>query len=129
MANCMTRGAPAVVIWPNVARLLSAVAGCPHWNQLNALNASTRTSTSCASVDPDHPRQRQIEAARAHPADAVARAGAQRAGGRLRERRRVQEPHAAVGRVDRHVGVRVVEHLIRPLRAGLTVQARCRSRS
>src|SRR4051812_43169649 len=33
----------AEVIWPNVA-LLRAVDGCPHWNQLNALNASARSS-------------------------------------------------------------------------------------
>ena len=45
----MARGAPAVVIWPNVARLFSAVAGCPHWNQLNALKASMRTSMFCES--------------------------------------------------------------------------------
>jgi hypothetical protein len=32
-----------VVIWPNVAKLLSEVAGCSHWNQLKALNASKKS--------------------------------------------------------------------------------------
>ena len=61
--------------------------------------------------DSDHPCQRQIEAARPHSPDAVAHAGAQSAGRGLSERRGVQKPHAAVGGIDRLVGIRVVEHL------------------
>ena len=128
--SCITRGAPAVVIWPNVAVLFSAVAGCPHWNQLNALKASTRTSMACVPVTLISLRQRHVEVARAHPADAVARLRrAERSSRRLPEGRRVQEPHAAVERIDRLIAVRVVEHLLRTLRARLPVQrdVGCRS--
>src|SRR5438093_336253 len=71
---------------------------------------------------PYHPRQGAIEAARSHPSDAVAHAGAERASTRLGKRRGVQKPHTAVRRIDRHVRIRIVEHLIRALRAHLSVQ-------
>src|SRR5438093_1158325 len=61
---------------------------------------------------PYHSRQREIEAARSHPPDAVAQAVAECAGRGLRECHRVQKPHAAADRIDRHVGIRIVEHLI-----------------